>query len=549
MNDQSISRRALARWMSLGGLAGSQAALGQSGAVAGGAFRIFNIRDYGAKGDGKTLDTAAVQATIDACTQAHGGTVLVPPGDFLTGTIELKSNVTLHVDAGGQLLGSGAPEHYSAGRGIPPNNGNVVLLFANDAENIAIEGNGTINGQGALFFTGKGDNTGPGQNRAAGYVQRPHLLILYRCRHVLVRDIFLTASAYHCARILECKYVRLDGVRIHNRVNLNNDGFHFNSSEHVNISNCNIACQDDACALFGSNKYVTVTNCTFSTRWSVFRFGGGQSEDITVSNCIIYDTFGCPVKMRFGAGSGIENASFSNLILKNVTGPFSIGLDSTRGNTAQSSAPPGKGYVRNVLFQGIQATIAATGQQYADMAWRQNYRPGETRTCIVLNGVGGDLLEEIRFNGVHATFAGGGTAEEAARLDVPKMAGEYFELGTLPAYGLYARNVRRLTLQDVRFEVAAADLRPAVVFDHVQDVAFNGFSAQGNPQADSLLRFSNTRDALLSACRVLTPTAAFLHLEGDQSGGITIDGGDLSGAASSLTFSKGAKKQAVRLRP
>ena len=79
---------------------------------------------------------------------------------------------------------------------------------------------------------------------------------------MLVRDVFLTRSAYHCVRLLECSYVRLDGVRIHNRVNLNNDGFHINSSQYVNIVNCNVMCQDDACALFGSNKFVTVTNCT-----------------------------------------------------------------------------------------------------------------------------------------------------------------------------------------------------------------------------------------------------------------------------------------------
>ena len=83
------------------------------------------------------------------------------------------------------------------------------------------------------------------------------------------------------------------------------------------------------------------------------------------------------------------------------------------------------------------------------------------------------------------TYGGGGTAEEAARREVPKMAGEYFELGTLPAYGLYARNVRGLTLTDMRFEVAAPDLRPAMVFDHVEDATVNGFAAQGNPHAES----------------------------------------------------------------
>jgi hypothetical protein len=164
------------------------------------------------------------------------------------------------------------------------------------------------------------------------------------------------------------------------------------------------------------------------------------------------------------------------------------------------------------------------------MGFEQHYRPGETRTCITLNGVNDDFLENISFHDVHVTYAGGGTAEEAARRDVPKMAGEYFELGTLPAYGMYARNVHGLGLRDVRFEVASPDLRPAMVFDHVEDAAVNGFAAQGNPRAEALLRFIETRDVLLSACRVLTPAAAFLHSEGAGGESVRIDGGDLSKA-------------------
>lgn len=455
------------------GLAAASAA-GLRAQVAGSASRSYSIRDYGAKGDGKTLDTAPVQAAIDACAADRGGTVLVPAGDFLIGTVELKSNVTLHLSASGRLLGSSTIEHYSAGKGVPPGNGNVVLLYAANAENIRIEGPGTVDGQGGKFYIGRGDNTGPGGNRAQGYVQRPHLAIFYRCRNVAVRDVFLTASAYHCMRILECQYVHLDSVRIHNRVNVNNDGFHFNSCQYVNISNCNVACQDDACALFGSMKFVTVTNCTFSTRWSVFRFGNGEAENITISNCVIYDTYGCPIKMRCGAGARFENIAFSNLLMKNVTGPISIGLDS-------ASRRP-KGIVRNIMFRGIRATVVSEGQQFADMPFRNNFRPGEIRTCITLNGVGDEFLEQITFDDVHVTFGGGGTAEEAARRDIPNVAGEYFELGTLPSYGMFARNVRGLTLSNIRLQVATPDLRPAVVFDHVEDAAVNGLTAQGNPQ-------------------------------------------------------------------
>src|SRR5206468_4181947 len=94
--------------------------------------KVYNVREFGAKGDGKTIDTGAVQAAIDACTRDRGGTVVVPAGDFVVGTLELKSNVTLHLAAQGKLLGSAAIEHYHAGNGIPKSNGNIVLLSAAD---------------------------------------------------------------------------------------------------------------------------------------------------------------------------------------------------------------------------------------------------------------------------------------------------------------------------------------------------------------------------------------------------------------------------------
>jgi hypothetical protein len=511
--------------------------------------RVFNVREFGAKGDGRTLDTVAVQSAIDAAHKDQGGTVLIPAGTFVVGTIELKSNVTLKLAVQGRLLGSERPEDYKAGKGIPPSNGNIVMISAANAENVAIEGPGTIDGNGGKFFTGKGDMTGPGQNSAEGYFQRPHLLVFYQCKNLSMRNVFLTASAYHCSRILECERVFLDSVRIYNRVNLNNDGFHINSSQYVHIANCDVACQDDACALFGSNKFVTVMNCTFSTRWSVFRFGGGEAENITITNCVIYDTYGCPIKMRCGARSRFENISFSNLIMKNVTGPITVGLDSSRrnGSTSPSVPPSGKGIIRNISFNGIRGFVVAEGRQHADLPWPQKFRPGETRQCIVVNGVGADVIENVSFQDIHFTFEGGGSVAEAAA-EVPGIAGEYFEIGTPPAYGLYARNVRGLTLSNVRFEVSKPDLRPAVDLDNVSDVAINGLSAQGNPGAKSVVRVKDTRDVLITASRVLASAAAFVEMVGTKNAGIAIDGGDIAKAGKVVIYSEGSATNAIRVK-
>ena len=513
--------------------------------------RIYNIQDYGAKGDGKTLNTAAIQSAIDACHKDKGGTVLIPAGDFIAGTLELKSNVTLHIAAAGKLLGSPKREDYTAGKGVPSGNGNIVFLFAVNAHNISIEGKGTMDGNGLAFYNGKGDNTGPGQNGVGGNFDRPHLAIFYQCDNLRMQDTFFTASAYHCFRILGCKQVYINGVRIYNRVNRNNDGFHFNNSEYVHIMNCDVQCQDDACALFGSNKFVTITNCSFSTRWSIFRFGGGESQNIVVSNCLIYDTYGCPIKISAGRAS-IENFSFSNIIMRNVTGPIGIGFSGPSNNNSnnnnQSTIKP---FIRNISFNGIRATVVAKPINHPDIHFGVSVREGEKNSCITLNAMGEYYLENISFTDVHVSYSGGGTAAQAAKA-VPQIAAEYFGAwdaapGGPPAYGLYARNVKGLTLQNVRFEYDQPDARPAIIFDNVQDAIINGLSAKGS-STNELLRFINSKDVLLTATKLLTPAATFLRVEGASSEGIMVDGGDLRKAGQTLVVENGAVKESARLR-
>jgi len=512
--------------------------------------KVYNIRDFGAKGDGKTNDSAAVQAAIDACNTDKGGMVLVPAGDFIIGTVELKSNVTLHLSAQGRLLGSARREDYQAGKGVPPGNGNLVLLYAVNASNLSIEGRGTIDGNGGSFYNGLGDGTSPG-GTGKGNTDRPHLLIFYHCTGLLLRDTFFTRSAYHCMRILQCRQVHIDGVRIYNRINKNNDGFHINSCEYVHISNCDVQCQDDACALFGSNVFVTVTNCTFSTRWSIFRFGSGSSKNITVSNCLIYDTYGCPIKISAGRAQ-IENLCFSNIVMKNVTGPISIAFGRpNRGNGSSGAATGAASFLRNVSFNGIRATVVPQPVNHPDIPFDVKVNNGEQYSCITLNGMDDAFLEDISFTDVHVSYAGGGTVAMAAKA-VPAVNAEYFGVWAEepygpPAYGLYARNVKGLRLQNVRFDYEQPDARPAMVFDNVQDALVNGLSAQGSPET-SLLRFVNSKDVLLTATRVLTPAPVFLQIAGASSDGIIIDGGDLRKAAKSTMLADGAGEKSVVVR-
>ena len=519
--------------------------------------RTYNVRDHGAKGDGKTLDTAALQAAIDACNRDGGGTVLVPAGTFHIGTIELKSNVTLHLAAAATLLGSADGKQYHAVDAIPLRgdstlgDGNWALIFAVDARNVTIEGNGLIDGQGLQFHS---PERGVPPPSGLGGNQRPYHLLFHRCEHLRVQHIRLFQSAYHSVRVIQSKHVLMDGLHIYNRVNNNDDGFHFVSCEYVHVSNCTVLAQDDVCALFGSCRFVTVTNCTFSTRWSVFRFGGGTAENITVSNCVLHQVYGCPFKFHGSPGTRFENMSFSNIVLQDVTGPISISV----GPSANATAPPGgtaaapndtpPGIVRNISFSNIHGTVTTDPPQLSDVPFTSQVRPGEGHSCIVLNAIGDAVVENISFSDVHLTFGGGGTAEDAARRDLPEVAGEYFMLGPLPAYGLYARRARGVTLQNVRFQVAAPELRPALILDRVVDAAITGLSVEGNLKAESVLRVIDSKDVFVTAARVLTPSSAFLQLEGSANQRITIDGGDLSKAAAPLAFRAGATARAVKVR-
>jgi hypothetical protein len=246
--------------------------------------------------------------------------------------------------------------------------------------------------------------------------------------------------------------------------------------------------------------------------------------------------------------------SFSNLVLDDVTGPIHVSIGPRMPRKPGSGPTPVDALaeesheppcvVRNISFTNIHGTVTTNPQSLEETTLISHFNPGEQHSCIALNAVGGAAIENIAFENIHLTFGGGGTAEDAARRELPEIAGEYFMLGPMPAYGFYARNARALTFNNIRFETATPDLRPAIILDHVTDARFAAVNVEGNTSSESALRFVDTQQVYMTGTRILNPAKTFLQVEG-KSSGILIQGSDLRTVANKFAFTNGANEHAV----
>ncbi len=510
----------------------------------------ISVRSFGATGDGVTPDTRAIQSAIDACTTGGGGTVFFPAGTYLTGTILIKDNVTLHFAPEAKLMGSTNLEDYGYQGELATYNRTLALILAQDAGNIGLAGRGSVDGQGWAFPCGtEGFNAEDEDKAPASEAKpRPFLMVFSNCQGVLLRDITFMNAACFTALIEDTRDLRIDGVKVDSRKNQNTDGFHLVSCENVFISNCHIDCGDDAFPLSKSARNVVITNCVITTRWAAFRMGPystGVFKNIAVSNCVIHHTYGAAIKLQMVEGGVIEDVLFDNLSIEHTTGPISIRLGGYLGWKLErkESLPIGK--FRNVRFNNIRATVADNSYPLPHEVVRM---PGELRSCINVTGVPGHAVEGIAFSNMHITFPGGGTAEEAARRDVPELRDhypEYHMFGTLPAYAMYLRHARGISLRDVTFDLASDDLRPALICDDVQDLELDGLRAAGSPGAESLIRLRDMRGAFIHASRPLNEVQAFVRVEGAASGDILLAGNDLRNARRAAETAEGAMEGGV----
>jgi len=491
------------------------------GGLAAQSVGVFPVRQFGAVPDGATLNTTAIQKTVDAASAAGGGTVLFEAGRYLSGTIVLKSNVRLQLEPGAVLLGSKDPRDFPRLvprlRSYTDNYGNQSLIYGEDLENVAITGLGVIDGQGEAY-------------RWREYRDRPFLIRVIRSRRVLVEGIQLRSSPMWAQQYMGCEDVRIEGIRVFNHATYNNDGIDIDGCRNVRISNCRLDTDDDALVLKstfdGECRDVTVTNCVLSSHCNAFKLGtesNGGFRNITFSNSVIHSPaeskslYGrqrgsSGVSLEVVDGGRLDQVAISNITIEGVEVPIFLRLGN-RARPFQKDGPvPGVGDFRNVTIEGVLARgVGMTGSSITGL-------PGHP--------IRGVSLKNLRFE-----YEGGATPEDGRR-EVPEKEKDYPEatmFGVLPAYGLYCRHVEGLDFADLKFTTSLSDPRPALVVEDAREVRVRNLGGQAPAEDFPVIDFRGVNGGYLAGSVAPADCGVFLRVTGTGRD-VSAVGNDLRGA-------------------
>lgn len=427
-----------------------------------GADKRIDATQAGVVGDGTTLNTASIQKVIDDCSAAGGGTILFPAGRYLTGTIQIKSNVTLRLEDQATLLGSTEAADY---RNLDPfidGSGNPLghaLIVAMNAENVGIVGKGTVDGQSPKL-----------KAKQKPYAMRPMLLRWVRCNQVTVRDVRLTNPGAWTLNFFQTQGIVVEGVTIRSRdLGMhNNDGIDLDSCENVQVRHCDIISGDDAFCIKATSagkpsRNIVASDCKLSTRCNAIKLGTeaiGGFENISVSRCQITNTKMSGIALYSVDGSELKNVAISDITMDGVIVPISIRLGARLKTFREGDQPkPTPGKLRDVTIKNVTAkNIEMIG--------------------MLINGIPGYPVEALTLENIQLELPGGGSAE-AAKISLSEKEKAYPEFNmfgkTLPAYGIYVRHVRGVKFNNVRTSLLKPDARPATVFIDVENVTPTNF--------------------------------------------------------------------------
>ena len=503
-------------------------------AVAAGAPRVFDVRAFGATGDGKTLDTGAINKAIDAASAAGGGTVYFSAGTFATYSVHLKSNIALYLDHGATLLAAdppavGEPGGYDAPE---PNafdwyedfghsHWHNSLIWGENLENVSILGPGTIFGRGLSKGTGRKDplpgeprQGGAGGARGAnpangtapaaapagpfGYPGRDTLpagvgnksIALKNSHNVTIRDVSIRHGGHFALLATGVDNLTIDNVK----VDTNRDGFDIDCCWNVRISNCSVNSPwDDAivlksCYALGAlraTENVTIANCYVTAG-----FLSGTLLDGTFQRAPTnYASHTGRIKFGTESNGGFKNITIANCTFEDCQGlaleivDGGIMEDVTINNIAMREIISAPIFIRlgNRARGPEGTTVGAIRRVNISNVTVNNAR---YRLGSIISGIPGHPIEDVRISNLHFVQQGGGSKEEAARVP-PESETAYPEpgmFGTMPSYGFFVRHVKNLEMRDVDLTFLKDEQRPVMVLTDVAGADFDHIKARRTPE-------------------------------------------------------------------
>ncbi|GAA4104222.1 rhamnogalacturonidase [Mucilaginibacter panaciglaebae] len=443
---------------------------------------VYNVKKYGAKGDGKHLDTKAIDKAITEANAAGGGTVYFPAGDYLSVTIHLKSNISLYIDQGASIVA--ATPGDDAKYDLPEKGENEVyqdyghshfhnsLIVGENLHDISIMGPGRIWGKGLVKDDNKKPQDGLGNKTVS----------LKLCRNVIFKDFTIAHGGWFCFLLTAVDNTTIDNIKM----DTNRDGIDLISSKNVHISNCTVNSPgDDGIVLkcdYSLNypralENVTINNCNVSGykegtlldgtfvkdgrsptgRIKLGTESNGGFKNITISNCTFDYCRGLCLETVDGAA--LEDITITNITMRDITNtPIFVRLG------ARQRAPEGFQYstLRRVIISNVVAYNVAAKQ------------------AALISGIPGHDIEDLTLSNIRIYFKGGGTKEQIVT-KVPDLIKSYPEpdqFGATPSYGFFIRNVKDLKMSDVEVNFLKDDQRPAFALDNVDGADFEHVRAQ-----------------------------------------------------------------------
>ena len=488
----------------------------------------FNVIDFGAIGDGVTRNTSAIQAAVDRC-GISGGVVIVPPGRYLTGSIELKSNVELQVQTGAIILGS--PNIVDYFERIPKLKSYTdsflrhSLFYAEGQSNIAITGGGIIDGQGANFQVVT-------KEKPARYKNRPYIIRFIECTDVTVKDVTLRNSASWMQHYLACERLTIRGIKVTNHANQNNDMMDIDGCRDVVISDCIGDTDDDGITLKSTSERVTenvtISNCIISSHCNAIKAGTestGGFKNIVINNMVVKPSsfstvkFGLPagisgISLEVVDGGSMEGVSISNVVIDGPAVPIFIRLGNRGRKHWEGASQPGVGSLKSVSLSHISA-----------------FNAGSTGCSIT--GIDGHRVEGISLDDIHIEFAGG--IEKQPKMEVDELADQYPEAtmwGTLPSYGFFIKHVNGVRLHGLTLGLKSEDVRPALVFSDVSDARVESLDALIAERAVGVMVLQKVNGLMTASSLVRGKAETLYLLAGDGNSRLSAMGNDLRGLRS-----------------